>query len=228
MAATSYYMPREIQSFLTAHGDSHASAQEAIRVATADLEKRDYQISVELGGLLKVLVAATRPTTCVEVGTFTGYSAACIASALPVGGELRTFEKSDEYADMAAALLRQAKLSDRVTIVRGDATINLPEFVACLTESSRTIDFAFVDADKQNFPAYFDAIQQALSPAGVIVVDNIFRHGAILEETPDAGTAAIQVMLGDVMTREDLIASVIPVGDGVLLVTRVPSRARNA
>src|ERR1700759_5608593 len=146
-------------------GQDEALAQ--IDRETAALPEAGMQSRPDLGGLLTMLTRLTHVTRAVEVGTFTGYGAVCIARGLAPGGRLTCFEVSERYAEIARANLQLAGVADRVTIEVGPAADHLPEL--------EEIDFAYIDADKGGYPAYYETLIERVRPGGVLVLDNTLR-----------------------------------------------------
>jgi caffeoyl-CoA O-methyltransferase len=199
---------------LTDYIARHAGRDDALEhVAreTAKLPEAGMLSRPDAGALLTMLVRLLDARTAVEVGTFTGYGAICIARGLAEGGRLTCFEVSERYAEIARANLELAGVADRVDIVLGPAIENLGE----LDE----IDFAYIDADKTGYPAYYDALLPRLRPGGLLVLDNTLRGGRVLD--PDDDGSRVMAELNDRITADERADSVLlSLSDGVTIVRK--------
>jgi caffeoyl-CoA O-methyltransferase len=149
---------------------------------TSEMPRSMMQVSPDQGALLQVLVAAVGARNALEVGTFTGYSAICIARGLPEDGRLTCLEVSDEYAAVAKANVDDARVSDRVEILIGPAQALLEAMPA-----APDFDFAFIDADKTGYPAYYELVLERVRRGGLILLDNMLQGGRVLtRETENA------------------------------------------
>jgi caffeoyl-CoA O-methyltransferase len=168
------------------------------------------QTSPDQAALLTLLVRLTGAKTAVEVGTFTGYGAVCIARGLPEDGHLTILEVSEEYAAIARRNLDSAGIGDKATIRLGPAA----EGLATLG----TVDFAYVDADKDGYPAYYDALVPKLRPGGLLLLDNMLRGGRVLD--PQDDSTRITGALNDRIAADERVDSVLlGVRDGLMIVT---------
>lgn len=145
---------------------------------TKALPAAEMQTRPDQAALLTLLVRLTQARTAIEIGTFTGYGAICIARGLPEGGHLTIFEVSEQYAEIARRNLDDAGVGERATIRLGPAIDGLAQL--------GEIDFAYVDADKTGYPAYYDAIVPKLSPRGLLLLDNMLRGGRVLDPPDDS------------------------------------------
>ena len=181
---------------------------------TAEMPRAKMQISPDQGALMEVLVKATDARNALEVGTFTGYSAICIARALGPDGRLTCLELEDEYADIAQRNLEAAGLADRVEIRRGPAGESLDAM-----PEEPTYDFVFLDADKDGYPAYYDALVPRLrDPGGLLLLDNMLRGGRVLD--PQEPTVQVTADLNERIATDDRVDSVlVGVRDGLTIVT---------
>jgi caffeoyl-CoA O-methyltransferase len=157
--------------------------------------------------LLTLLVRLTHARTAIEIGTFTGYGAICIARGLPADGRLTIFEVSEEYAAIARRNLEDAGEIDKVEFVLGPANLDHLE----------AIDFAYVDADKDGYPAYYEAIVPKLRAGGLLLLDNMLRGGRVVSGDPEARVTA---ELNDRIAGDDRVDSVLlGLRDGLTIVT---------
>src|SRR5436190_20303944 len=131
---------------------------------TGALPEAGMQSRPDQGALLTILARLVGARNAVEVGTFTGYGAICIARGLAEGGRLTCFEVSERYAEIARRNLELAGVADRVTIEVGPAIQRL--------DTLDTVDLAYVDADKPGYPAYYDALIERVRPGGLLILDH--------------------------------------------------------
>jgi len=133
-------------------------------------------VSADVGRLLKILVSMTDGELAIELGTLAGYSGIWIARGLADGGRLITVEHNDEHADFASSEFEKAGVADRVEVVRGAALEVLPEIAEEVGDAS--VDFAFVDARKSEYVAYFELLKPLMKPGSLYVADNVYATGA--------------------------------------------------
>ena len=166
------------------------------------------------GALLTMLARLTNAKRALEVGTFLGYGAISIARGLGEGGRLTCLELREKYAAIARANLEDAGVADRVEILVGPAE----ELLKGMPEEP-TYDFAFLDADKTSYPAYYELIVPRLQPGGLLVIDNVLLGGGVVD--PQSERQRIVADLNDRITADERVESVmIFVADGVTLVRR--------
>jgi len=170
------------------------------------------QINEVQGSLLSILVATTGVRRAIEIGTFTGASSLAIARALPEDGELLCLDISEEWTAVARRYWERAGVAERVTLQLGDAVASLRAL-----PSERAFDFAFVDAEKTDYGAYFDELLPRMRPNALMVFDNALRHGAVLDREQDPGTAAIHELNLRLAAHEGLETVLVPVSDGLLI-----------
>ena len=149
---------------------------------TSEMPRSMMQVSPDQGALLQVLVAAVGAKNALEVGTFTGYSAICMARGLADGGRLICLELSEEFAGMAQRNVEDAGVADRVEIRVGPAKESLEAIPA-----ERAFDVAFIDADKPGYPEYYELVLERMRPGGLVLLDNMLQGGRVVEpETESA------------------------------------------
>ena len=204
----------EMVDYMVAHGARQDEVLERVERETAQLPNAQMQVTPDQGALLGVLVRATGARRVLEVGTFTGYSAICIARALPPDGSLLCLELSDEYADIASANLDAAGVRERVEIRRGPAAESLRELPA-----EPVYDFAFVDADKPGYPAYYELVLARLRPGGLMLLDNMLYGGDVLHPESD-GARALDELNRSIAADERVDCALAGLADGVMLAVK--------
>ncbi|WP_113698642.1 O-methyltransferase [Nonomuraea lactucae] len=171
------------------------------------------QISADQGRFLTMITQLAAPDVAVEVGTFTGYSSICIARGLS-GGRLHCFDVSEEWTSMARRYWERAGLTERVTLTLGPALDTLAAF-------DRPIDLAFLDADKPQYPAYYELLVERLRPGGLLMVDNTLWSGHVADpERQDASTVLMREFNDLVMEDPRVTTVILPLADGLTMVRK--------
>ena len=166
------------------------------------------------GKLLEMISRMIQPRRILEIGTFTGYSALCLAAGLREDGELHTIELREADAARAQAYFDRSPYRDQIILHTGPALEIIPRL-------GEQWDLVFIDADKTGYQAYFEAVLPLLSPNGFILADNIFFHGQALEEAPRGKSAkAIQAFNEMIRERQDIDKLVITIRDGLYLIRK--------
>jgi caffeoyl-CoA O-methyltransferase len=171
------------------------------------------QISPEQGTLMTVLARAIGAKSAIEVGTFTGYSAICVARALPPGGRLLCCDVSDEWTAIGRRYWDKAGVTDRITLKIAPALETLRALPA-----EETIDFAFIDADKANYRGYYEEILKRTRPGGLVLIDNVLWNGEVLNRSNQSeDTIAIRQLNDFLVTDKRVDVVMLPVSDGLTI-----------
>ena len=174
------------------------------------------QVSHDEGALLTMLVRLVGARQAVEIGTFTGYSSTCIARGLAAGGRLLACDVSEEWTSIARRYWEKAGVADRVDLKIGPAIETLRAL-----PGDFVIDFAFIDADKVSYPAYYEEVVRRLRPGGVIVLDNVLRGGRVLDPAfDDEQYVTMRRLNAQIATDERVDAVMLPLRDGVTVVRK--------
>src|SRR5436190_17256920 len=164
-----------------------------LREKTATMPKSQMQISVEQGRLMALLIDLMGAKRCLEIGVFTGYSALCVAERLPPDGKLVACDVSEAWTTVAKPFWRDAQVQDRVDLQLGPASATLAALVQA--GEADTYDFAFIDADKDQYDAYYEQCLILVRPGGMIAIDNIFMRGRTFDpKSSDAGSIAVRTL----------------------------------
>lgn len=178
------------------------------------------QISPEQGQFMQFLVRALGAKRCIEIGTFTGYSALAVALALPEKGKLVALDVSEEYTSVAKPYWKKAGVDGKIDLRIGPAKDSLDAMIA-KGEGGR-YDFAFIDADKGGYPDYFERCLTLLKPGGVIACDNIFMNGSVVDGRKTSGNAvAMRNFNAKIKKDKRVDISLVPIGDGLTLARKV-------
>ncbi|MCK4704651.1 MAG: class I SAM-dependent methyltransferase, partial [Gammaproteobacteria bacterium] len=182
-----------------------------LREETAGNKFSVMQISPEQGQFMALLVKLTGAKRVLEIGTFTGYSSICIAKALPDDGELICCDDSDEWTAMARRYWKKSGLQDKIKLHLQAASKTLQQLLDDSAEG--TFDFIFVDADKQNYPLYYEQSLKLLRQGGLLAVDNTLWSGSVADpEDMEPGTRAIRRFNEMVKNDNRVTKSLVPIG----------------
>ncbi|MFI6318549.1 DUF2218 domain-containing protein [Nonomuraea sp. NPDC050556] len=208
-------VPPAIDDYLRAHctpaGELLAELAETTREATG--RAAGMQVAADEGALLEMLVRLSGARRAIEIGVFTGYSSLCIARALPADGYLLACDVSTEWTDIARPYWRRAGVEDRIDLRIGPALDTLRAL-----PGEPAFDFAFVDADKGNYPGYYEEIVPRLAPGGLLVLDNVFLGGRVLDPAFQGADHQAMRRVNDALAHDERLDVVmLPVRDGVTL-----------
>ena len=186
-----------------------------LREETAGLPEAQMQIAPEQGQFLNLLVGLLGAKRIIEVGTFTGYSALWMAQALPEDGRLVACDVSEEWTDIARRYWAEAGVTERIDLRLAPA---LETLEALLEEERGHYDLAFIDADKANYEAYYEACLKLLDSTGLVVIDNTLWSGRVIDpEADDEDTVAIRQFNDKLHADERVDLSLLPLADGLTL-----------
>lgn len=203
-----------LQDYIADVSPTEPDVLRELRRRTDELPLRLMQISPEQGQFLNVLVRALGVKRTIEVGVFTGYSLVSTALALPEGGTVVGCDDSPEWTAIAMEFCERAGVADKVDMRIGDATATLTELVA--SGAAGTYDFVFIDADKQNYETYFELALTLLRTGGLVVVDNVLWHGAVIDESvQDEETVALRAFNRKFTDDKRVDLSLLPFADGL-------------
>lgn len=191
----------------------------ALREETSELTQRAMQISPEQGQFMALLARLTGARRCLEVGVFTGYSSLVTALALPDDGSIVACDVSEEWTAVARRYWREAGVAHKIELRLAPATETLDDLLA--QGRAGTFDFAFIDADKTNYLAYYERTLALLRTGGLALVDNTLWSGRVADpEVADADTVALR-HFNEVLHRDERIdLSLLPLGDGLTVVRK--------
>jgi predicted O-methyltransferase YrrM len=187
-----------------------------LREETSKLPNAMMQIGPEQGQFMGMLIRLLGAKLTLEVGVFTGYSSTAVALALPDDGRIVACDVSEEYTSMARRYWREAGVEHKIGLRLAPAVETLDGLLA--EGKSGAFDFAFIDADKENYDRYYERALKLLRPGGLIAVDNVLWHGKVLDQSvQDADTRAIRALNEKLHHDERVMVSLLPIGDGLTL-----------
>lgn len=219
MSQSTLSLTPRVHRYMLEHSLREPPILARLRAVTASMPTANMQIAPEQGQLLQLLVRSIGARRCIEVGTFTGYSSLAVALALPGDGRLVACDVSAEWTQVARQFWREAGVDARIDLHLQPALHTLDELLA--EGHASAFDFAFIDADKPNYCAYYERVLGLLRPGGLICVDNVLWDGAVADEAAsDANTQALRAF-NDLVHRDERVdLSMIPIGDGLTVLRK--------
>jgi predicted O-methyltransferase YrrM len=203
-----------LYDYIVAVGTRETRVQRELRAETRKLPMAGMQIGPDQGALLQVLVRILRAKRCVEIGTFTGYSALCVALALPENGKLICCDVSEEWTSIGRRYWKKAGVSGKIDLRIGPA-------LETLEKLRGKYDLAFIDADKPNYWKYYERCLQLLRKGGLIAVDNTLWGGSVINpEKQDESTVALREFNKRVARDRRVDIALVPLGDGLTLAVK--------
>jgi predicted O-methyltransferase YrrM len=190
-----------------------------LRQETAQIEYSVMQISPEQGQFMSLLIKLMAASRAIEIGTYTGYSSICIASAMPADGKLICTDISPQWTSIAEKYWAKAGLENKIDLFSQPAEQTLQMLLDDGTQ--RTFDFIFIDADKQNYIKYYEMGLSLLRKGGIIAVDNTLWSGAVADpENDEPGTRAIR-RFNEMLKQDGRVShSLLTIGDGLTLILK--------
>ncbi|MBE1562967.1 O-methyltransferase [Nonomuraea africana] len=209
------YLSPAVGQYILAHSTQPDDLLDELAAETQQVagSNAGMLISPDQGRFLTMITQLVRPELAVEVGTFTGYSSLCIARGLS-GGRLRCFDVSEEWTSIARKYWEKAGVAARITLTLGPATESLRAM-------EDRIALAFIDADKTNYPAYYELVMERLRPGGVVLVDNTLWDGYVADPSyEDDMTRTIREFNDLVMNDPRVTSVMLPIGDGLTMIRK--------
>ena len=218
-------LPAAVERYLSTVVCREPPLWRRLRRETARLPMGGMQIGPDQAVLLGWLARLVGARRALEIGTFTGMSALAVASALPADGSLVACDVSEEWTAIARRYWAAAGVAGRIDLRLGPARATLDGLLRA--GGAGTFDFAFIDADKPSYDAYYEACLRLVRPGGVIAIDNVLWSGAVADpRVRDRSTRALRALTRKVRDDARVDACLLSVGDGVLVVRPRPARAR--
>ena len=214
-------MNDEIDAYLRRVSVRETDVQRRLREETASLEYAGMQICPEQGQLMRMLAGLTGARRAIEVGVFTGYSALCVALALPEDGELVACDVSEEWTAIARRYWAEAGVASKIRLHLAPALETLDALIG--EGRGGEFDIAFIDADKTGYDAYYERCLALLRPGGLVLVDNVLWGGAVAEDDDQSeDTVAIRAFNAKLGGDPRIELCMLPVGDGLTIARKLP------
>jgi caffeoyl-CoA O-methyltransferase len=208
-------VPDDIDAYAEAHTTPPTELMAELAEETkATLSSPQMLTGTVEGRLLEQLVSALQARRVLELGTYSGYSSLSMAAALPDGGHIDTCEVDEAHAEVAQRYIDRSPYADRITIHLGAA-------LQTIERLGGEWDFVFIDADKENYANYYEALFPRLAPTGLMAIDNTLWSGRVLDGADDSGATRAIRELNDRIAADDRVVAVqLTVRDGVTLIRR--------
>ncbi|MFL6075366.1 MAG: O-methyltransferase [Mycobacteriales bacterium] len=205
-----------LAGYAVAHSEQPDELQRDLIARTRALPQHGMQIGSDQGALLTLLARATGARTAIEIGTFTGYSSLAIARGLPADGTLLCCDVSDEWTAIAREFWKRAGVDHKIELRLGPALDTLRALPA-----EPAYDFAFLDADKPGYPAYYEELVPRLNPNGLLLVDNTLQGGRITDPTDQSpGVAAVRAFNDTAAADPRVDTVLLAYADGLTLLRK--------
>lgn len=206
---------KDIQAYAERHTTPESALLKKINRDTHAQVLHPRMLSGQLQGrFLSMVSCMLKPRLILEIGTYTGYSALCLAEGLQEGGKLITLDINEELEDRVRGYFSEAQLQDRIDYRIGDARTIIPTLEG-------NFDLVFIDADKENYARYFDLVIDRVNLNGVILADNVLWSGKVLQEKLDKDTRAIVAFNEKVQADERVENVLLPIRDGLMMMRKV-------
>ncbi|MGE3298497.1 MAG: O-methyltransferase [Porticoccaceae bacterium] len=219
MSNQSIQLTPELYTYLLEVSLRESDLLQELRERTRQMSEARMQIAPEQGQFMTLLARLLGARQALEIGVFTGYSALCVAAALPADGRLIACDISAEYTRIAQEYWARAGVADRIDLRLAPASETLAALLA--EGAAGSFDLAFIDADKTGYAGYYEQCLALLRPGGLIVVDNVLWNGRVLDAaSADEDTLAIRAFNRRIHKDARVDLSLVPVGDGLSLLRK--------
>ncbi len=208
--------PEKLDRYLEKHSSPEDGVLQELTRHTYLKEVHPNMLSGKvLGGFLQLFSKMVSPDRILEIGTYTGYSAICLARGLKSEGKLITLELNEELRATTLSFFKKAGVDHQIELINGNAL----EVIPTLEE---TFDLVFIDAHKDDYPAYYQAAMEKLAHGGYMLVDNVLWSGKVLDETPDDSTTIIIHQFNQMVTNDARVENLLlPIRDGLMVIKKV-------
>jgi predicted O-methyltransferase YrrM len=219
MSARTLQLTDRLLRYLLAQGTRETALQKRLRAETQRMPHAGMQIGAGQGALMQLLVRLMGARRCVEIGTFTGYSALAVALALPAGGRIVCCDLSEAWTAVARRYWRRAGVERKIELRLGPALTTLDALLA--RRGAGRYDLAFIDADKENYLAYYERCLRLVRRGGLILADNTLWGGTVADaRANDPETRAIRAFNRKLRRDRRVDIALLPIGDGLTLAVK--------
>jgi caffeoyl-CoA O-methyltransferase len=216
MSAQTIGLDKQLYDYLLSASVREPEILWKLRQETANHPNGRMQISPEQGQFMRLLVQLLGAKKTLEVGVFTGYSSLSVALELPADGKIIACDVSEEFTAIARRYWQQAGVADKIDLRLAPGVVTLDALLA--DGQAGTFDFAFIDADKENYNNYYERALQLVRPGGLIAIDNVLWSGRVADaQIQDESTQAIRALNQKLHDDERVTLSLVPIGDGLTL-----------
>lgn len=211
-----FSLPEVVDKYLL----THSSPEDPV---LAELTRHTYLKEVHprmisghiMGGFLQLFCQLLSPLRILEIGTFTGYSAICLAKGLKSGGQLTTIEINDEFRETAIHYFEKAGVLNQIKLLNGDALKIIPSL-------DGTFDVVFIDANKDDYQKYYQLVFNKVSSGGYILIDNVLWGGKVLEDSTTDPTTSVIQQFNQMVTEDQRVENLLlPIRDGIMVAKKL-------
>jgi predicted O-methyltransferase YrrM len=208
----------EIKNPLTDYAEAHTSGESDVLRELREHCYAHYEDSAMLSGfyqgrVLSMISHMVRPQAVLEIGTYLGYSALCLAEGLADGGKVITLDIQEDTSSVARSYVEKTEYKDKIEFILAHAVDVIPTLI-------ETFDLVFIDADKPNYSNYYDLVFDKIRPGGFIIADNVLWSGRVLDDEKDENTQALDDFNKMVLADDRVENVVLPIRDGLMLVRK--------
>jgi predicted O-methyltransferase YrrM len=212
----SFLIPEPLGAYIDNTWIREPDVLKELREETAKLPESGMQIGADQGQFMGFLVKAMEAKRCLEIGVFTGYSSIAVAQAIPDDGKIIACDMSEEFTSIARKFWKKAGVANKIELRLGPAAETLDAMLA--DGEAGSFDFAFIDADKTSYMAYYERVLSLLRKGGVLAIDNVFWSGKVVDKNVlDEDTVALRQVNEHLHHDERIDLSIVPIGDGLTL-----------
>lgn len=208
-----HFIPEELDNYVVAHSENEPKLLQKLTRETYQKILQPRMLSGHFQGrILSILSKIINPKNILEIGTYTGYSALCLAEGMQGDGELHTIDVNEELVDFQRKYFDKSNYGSQIHQHLGNALELIPAL-------DKTFDLIFIDADKDNYPNYFEIVMNKLNPGGIILSDNVLWSGKVLEELNPKDTSTKALLEYNKMLKDDprVETVLLPIRDGLTI-----------
>lgn len=221
MASRTISLTDELADYLRTVAVREPDILRRLRAETEGVKGAMMQITPEQGALMALLVQLIGARRTLEIGVYTGYSSLAVALALPEDGRITACDVNEEWTSIARRYWDEAGIAHKIDLNLAPAVETLERLVA--EGQHGAYDFAFIDADKENYDTYYERALELVRPGGLVAIDNVLWDGNVIDRNKtDAMTEAIRAINEKVRTDERVSICMVPIGDGLTLAVKRP------
>jgi predicted O-methyltransferase YrrM len=213
VSTRSFMVPENVYDYILKVSLRETPLQRELREVTSTMEMARMQTGPDQLQFLQLLAKTIGARRCIEVGVFTGASALAVALTLPPDGKIVACDVSEEYTSVGKQFWERAGVAEKIDLRLAPATETLDQLIA---SGDGGYDFAYIDADKENYDAYYERVLRLLRPGGLVCVDNVLWGGDVADpKETDANTVALRNVNAKIGRDERVDASLLTIGDGL-------------
>jgi predicted O-methyltransferase YrrM len=220
MSSQTLFLSDNLYAYMKAVSLREPDILSRLREETSHDPMHMMQISPEQGQFMSLIVKLMAAERAIEIGVYTGYSSLCVAMAMPERGKMVACDVNEAWTSIARRYWKEAGVSSKINLYLAPANQTLNNLINGQNECN-TYDFAFIDADKESYDGYYDRCLKLLRPGGLMAIDNVFWGGDVANpRISDKGTNAIRALNERIRGDDRVDMSMMPIGDGLMLVRK--------